>query len=196
MRIIGGQLRGRRLEGKPGPGTRPTSDRVREALASALLARGAIDDARVLDLYAGTGALSFEALSRGARDALLVERDRKQLRQIQGNVKGLGLEGRARAVALDLAKRPADVAQRLGPGPFDLVFADPPYAHIGDLMPLLDYLSEHKFLHDDALVVVESARDEAPASSGPLERVADYRYGSTSVAFYTPRRAESAGEFR
>ncbi|MBP7683736.1 MAG: RsmD family RNA methyltransferase, partial [Deltaproteobacteria bacterium] len=91
MRIVGGTLGGRRFDGPPSDLTRPTSERVREALASALDARDAIRDVRVLDLFAGTGALAFEALSRGATDACLVERDPRVVKAAQQSIAALGL---------------------------------------------------------------------------------------------------------
>ena len=113
MRIIGGRLSGRRFGALSGRGTRPTSDRVREALASALQARDAFDGACVLDLFAGTGALSFEALSRGASHAVLVDRDSRTVRQITQSAKELGLGEKVHAVRLDLLSDPASAVSKL-----------------------------------------------------------------------------------
>jgi len=183
MRIVGGDLRGRRIPVKPEPGTRPTSDRVREALGSALDARAAIRGARVLDLYSGTGALAFEALSRGAEHAVLVDSSRKVCAALRKSAAALGLEDRSQVMSLDLTKR--GVAKRLG-GPFDLVFADPPYAMASALTALFEELLPS--LAEDAIVVVESASKEPPdLASLDLAAIATYRYGDTAVAFWSPR---------
>ncbi|WP_194814691.1 16S rRNA (guanine(966)-N(2))-methyltransferase RsmD [Nocardia sp. XZ_19_385] len=149
-RIVAGQAGGRRLRVPPA-GTRPTSDRVREALFSAIDARLDLDGVRVLDLYAGSGALGLEALSRGATHALLVESDRKAAAIVQGNITDLALPG------AELRQGTvASVLQRGGAGEYDLVFSDPPYdvdteTVIGDLL----LLAEHKWLAADALIIVE-----------------------------------------
>lgn len=144
MRIVGGTAGGRRLVTPPGRATRPTPDRVREALFSAL---GDLAGRRVLDGYAGSGALGLEALSRGAAHALLVERDRAALTALRAN-----------AAALDLpAHIHAGDVRRLVSGPpeapYDLVFLDPPYAEPVD--PVLAALAEHGWLAAGADVVVE-----------------------------------------
>lgn len=122
-RIIAGDLGGRRLETPPGHNTRPTSDRVREALFGALTAAGALVDARVLDLYAGSGAVGLEACSRGAAHAVLVESHARTARLLRHNVDRLGLRGRAEVVAAGVTTLLARPATE----PFDVVFADPPY---------------------------------------------------------------------
>src|SRR5580698_8823990 len=115
MRITGGAFRSRALRAPRGQATRPTSDRVREALFGILSSAGALDGVRVLDLYAGTGALALEALSRGASDATLVEGAREALDAIRANVKSLAVEDRVRVVAGDVR----EAVRRLR-GPFDL----------------------------------------------------------------------------
>lgn len=185
MRIVGGALRGRRFPAPKGEGTRPTSERVREALASALEARGGIAGARVLDLFAGSGALAFEALSRGADHAVLVEADRKVQRGLKQSAAALGLEARVTLRRDDLfgAKAPAALAAL---GPFDLVFADPPYARLGELGPLLEGLAGA--LSADALVAIERAsKDSLPAH--PFRVAASYRYGDTAVDLLSPQPA-------
>ena len=178
-RIVGGRLGGRRFSAPPGKGTRPTSERVREALASALGAREAFRG-RVLDLYAGSGALAFEALSRGAEAAVLVERDRRVVRQLRSSVQELGLEGRARVVGLDLGSRGA-AARVAALGPFALVFADPPYALADGLPGLLSSLRAS--LAAGAFVVVEHGPEVSPGPWPPfLALEGAYRYGSTSLA--------------
>jgi len=191
MRIVGGALGGRRFEGPPGDKTRPTSERVREALASALASRSRLEGARVLDLYAGTGALAFEALSRGAASAVLVERDKLVAKALGKSIETLGLASRARVALLDLHL--ASVTSRLKAlGPFDLVFADPPYAEIDAASVLLGQLVANAVLADDAFVVVEYARKHPPKSIPSLASVADYEYGDTSISFFRTSPGMSA----
>src|SRR5436190_17141809 len=154
VRVIAGSARGRRLVVPEGDHVRPTKDMVREAMFSALDARGAIVDAFVLDLFAGTGALAIEALSRGAERAVLVEHDQLARGAIASNLKTLGFDDAAKLVGID-AKRfvhgapPADA-------PFDLVFIDPPYNATGDddVVELLTALEAPGWLAADAIVTV------------------------------------------
>lgn len=122
IRIIAGQWRGRKLAVPAGLDTRPTADRTRETLFSMLVSRlGSFDGLRVADLYAGSGALAFEALSRGAASAVLVEQDRAALDAIQANAAALGASGRISVRAMSASRLPREAG-------FDLVLADPPYA--------------------------------------------------------------------
>lgn len=184
MRVVAGELKGRQLKAVPGRGTRPTSDRVREALFAVLGER--VEGAWVLDLFAGTGALAIEALSRGARGAVLVEQAAGAAGVIRENLRALGLEGVA---TLRRTKAEAYLrASALQDGPFDLVFLDPPYGlPVGVLAGLLARLADGA-LRDGALVVVEAAaRAEAPpwpAGFAP-ERVR--RYGDTALHLATFR---------
>jgi 16S rRNA (guanine966-N2)-methyltransferase len=179
-RIIAGAHGGRTLRTPPGSGTRPTSDRVREALFSALDARDAVRGSHVLDLYAGSGALGLEAVSRGARSAVLVESDRRAAATITANVRTLGLDAvrvRTSTVAAALA---AD------PGPdeaADLVLVDPPYDVPEEaLAAVLERLGAG-WLAPGGLVVVErSSRSPEPAWPDGLERDGRARrYGETTV---------------
>jgi 16S rRNA (guanine966-N2)-methyltransferase len=177
-RIIAGTAGGRRLSVPAGRDTRPTSDRAREGLFGTILAiRGPLDGARVLDLYAGSGAVGLEALSRGAADGLLVESDARAARVIRGNIEALRLPG-----ARLLADRVERVLAR-GPGdhpPRDLVFADPPYAAPdAEVQRVLGALRGRGWLAPGALVVVERA-----TRSGTL----------TWPAGYTPERSRDYGE--
>jgi 16S rRNA (guanine966-N2)-methyltransferase len=161
-RIVAGEAGGRRLAVPPGRGTRPTADRTREGLFSSVTAlRGTLAGARVLDLYAGSGAVGLEALSRGADDVLLVESDARAARVIRGNIEALGLPG-----ARLLADRVERVLAR-GPGeypPRDLVFADPPYAAPDtEVQRVLTALLGHGWLAPGAVAVIERS-----ARSGPL----------------------------
>jgi 16S rRNA (guanine966-N2)-methyltransferase len=177
MRVIAGRLGGRRLVAPRGLATRPTTDRVREALFSAL---GPLSGARVLDLFAGTGALGIEALSRGASRAVFVESARPAIAALRENLQALDLGAVTRVLAQPAAKPiPA------GEGPFDLVFADPPYAALAELPPLLAALA----LAPGARVIVEHAsRDAAPAVAG-LEARPTRVYGDTAITVY-----DAAGE--
>ncbi|QLY29951.1 16S rRNA (guanine(966)-N(2))-methyltransferase RsmD [Nocardia huaxiensis] len=176
-RIVAGTAGGRRLRVPPA-GTRPTSDRVREALFSLLHARMDFDGARVLDIYAGSGALGLEALSRGASHALLVESDRKAAAVIRGNIGDLGLPGadlRQGTVSSVLATPPS--------APYDLIFSDPPYAlEVSDVVADLTALSENGWLHEDSLIVVErSTRSpEIPWPAGYLPQKSR-TYGETRI---------------
>lgn len=179
MRIVGGALSGRRFAGPKGDATRPTAERVREAMFSALEARGAVEGRRVLDLYAGTGALAFEALSRGAREALSVDRDARAVRAMEADARALGLSATHRALVLDLGRKGA--LDRLG-GPFELVLADPPWADLARAAEALGALVAGGLLTAAGrLVVVHEARDPAPAIAG-LALEAAYRYGDSAVA--------------
>jgi len=188
-RIVAGAAGGRRLSVPAGRGTRPTADRAREGLFATILAlRGPLEEARVLDLYAGSGAVGLEALSRGASDVLLVESDARAARVIRRNVDTVGLPG-ARVVA-DRVER---VLAR-GPGgdpPWDVVFADPPYsapdtevqrmlAALRDGGPRPDGSYPHGgWLAPGALVIVERG-----TRSGPF----------AWPAGYTPERSRGYGE--
>ena len=182
MRIVGGLAKGRRLAA-PASATRPTSDRVRESLFNALESRMALSGARVLDLFAGTGAVGLEALSRGAAEAVLVEKDRRALEVLRKNVAAVGLPGArvvGRAVAAYLAEPPEE--------PFDLVFADPPYAIDGTAFAGVVAQLE-KWLAADAFVVVEygARNDLGAACSTLLTSVLERRYGDTVLWYGRPR---------
>ena len=187
MRIVGGELRGRRLESPRGHKTRPTSERVREALASALAARDALVDARVLDVFAGTGALGLEALSRGAAALVAVDVDRNALACIRRNVSALGLDARAHVLPLDLSAPRAALArglERTGVPPFSLVFADPPYALAERAGALLLHLHGAGLLAAQAIVAIEHARRAPPALPEGFAVLARYDYGDTSVQLW------------
>jgi len=187
MRIVGGALRGRRLESPRGDKTRPTSERVREALASALDARGALAGARVLDVFAGTGALGLEALSRGADALVAVDVDRNALACIRRNVSALGLGDRAHVLPLDLSSARSSLAKgltRTGVPPFSLIFADPPYALAAQASELLAGLNSAGLFAPGAIVALEHARRAAPALPEGFAELASYDYGDTSVQLW------------
>lgn len=153
-RVIAGAAGGRRLAVPPGNGTRPTSDRAREGLFSTwqALLGGPLDGERVLDLYAGSGAVGLEALSRGAGHTLLVEADARAVRTVRDNVRALGLPGaEVRAGKAEQVVRAAPPQE-----PYDLVFLDPPYAvPDDDLREILLTLRSRGWLAEGALVTVE-----------------------------------------
>jgi 16S rRNA (guanine966-N2)-methyltransferase len=182
MRIIAGTLGGRRLKAPPGDATRPTADRVREALFSILGPPPA--GARVLDLCAGAGGLGLEALSRGAAGAVFVDSDRRALAALRANLAALGLEGTSQVHAGDART----VLRRLA-GTFHWVFADPPYrSGLADL--LVDDLSDGRLLGAGAVVVIEHDRRLPPAERhGCLVRTDLRRYGDSELSFFR-RRSE------
>ena len=183
MRITGGIHRSRPLRAPRGAATRPTSDRVREALFSIVAGEREIADARVLDLYAGTGALGLEALSRGAAEATLVESARDALAAIRANVDALGLADRVRIVGAAVERAPSLLA---GSAPYDLVFADPPYADATTRAPrALAALATAGLFAAHARVILEHAsRDPSPAIAG-LALETTRRYGDSALGFYT-----------
>ena len=189
MRIVAGTWRGRQLASPAGDVTRPTSDRVREALASALEARGAFAGARVLDLFAGTGALGLEALSRGAASLLCVEHDKSALRCLRDNVATLGAGDRCQVLALDLLGPVATVCGRLehsGLSPFSLVLADPPYALADDAVRLIAELHARGLFAPDALVAVEHDSKHPLPLPAAFRELARYAWGDTRVALWQP----------
>ena len=172
MRVVAGEFKGRRLHTARGSRTRPTSDRVREALFSML---GDVSGARVLDLYAGSGALGIEALSRGAESAVFVERDQAALAALRRNLDAVGARAEVRR---------QDVVRFLArpKGTFDLVFCDPPYddapavaAPFAGALPTL--------LGDDARIVTES--DKRNPLLLPLPLLVERTYGDTRVAIHS-----------
>lgn len=173
---MAGKAGGRRLKVPP-RGTRPTSERVREALFNALDVAGELDGARVLDLYAGSGALGLEALSRGAADAWFVEADRRAADVLRGNIADVGLGGTVRAAPVEA------VVAAPAPLPFDLVLADPPYAvDATALGRMLTALGEGGWLGEGALVVIErAARDGAPGWPPGFTPTREKRYGDTAL---------------
>ncbi|MFJ4338040.1 16S rRNA (guanine(966)-N(2))-methyltransferase RsmD [Streptomyces sp. NPDC088915] len=192
-RVIAGTAGGRRLAVPPGNGTRPTSDRAREGLFStweALL--GTLDGTRVADLYAGSGAIGLEALSRGAAHALLVEADPRAARTIRENVRAIGLPGAelrtGKAEQIVTGPAPAD--------PYDLVFLDPPYAvEDAGLREILLTLRSGGWLSEDALVTVERSTRGGefgwPAGFEPLRA---RRYGEGT--FWYGRAASTCEDAR
>jgi 16S rRNA (guanine(966)-N(2))-methyltransferase RsmD len=184
MRIIAGRLRGRTLLAPPGHATRPTTDRVREALFNLLAARRSLEGARVLDLFAGTGALGLEALSRGAAAAVFVEAHAPTLRRARRNAEALGVAAACtflRADAVAWLRRPAAVR-------FDLVFADPPYDL--DALPALPDLARPHLSPGGLFALEHDARHDF-ASHPAL--VVSRPYGRTVVSIFDGRCSMDEG---
>ena len=183
MRIVAGSLKGRSIVAPEGQGTRPTSDRARQAIFNVLEHAAwsePLDGMRVIDLYAGSGALGFEALSRGAAFALFVETDDEARGAIRENADVYGLMGRTRVhrrSAVDLGPRPGPIAEA-----FDLAFLDPPYGKgLGE--QTLAKLLEGLWLKPGALVVFERGSDEPEIDTPGYERLDARDYGAARVLF-------------
>lgn len=172
MRIIAGQWRGRRLQPLKGKGVRPTTDRVRESWMAAL--GDAVMEARILDLFAGSGALGLEALSRGALQVTFVEKTRGALQALQGNVEALGAGDRCHVVRGDAMA----FVRRLGPSDFDLVLADPPY-DTRFATELLMLFANKPFAR--AIWVEHRSKEPVPSLPGLRQR----RYGDTTLSILT-----------
>ncbi len=185
MRISGGIHRSRLLASPRGASTRPTSDRVREALFSILESRGAIAGARVVDFYAGTGALGLEALSRGAEFATFVESDRRALEALARNVDSLRERKRTRVLSQPVMRAATTTLANDGAA---LVFFDPPYAEVASgegIAKLLDAVTKHHVVRDGATLVLEHAsRDEFRPITPALCETDARTYGDTTLKFY------------
>lgn len=180
VRIVGGSLGGRVLRAPTGAATRPTSEKVRQALFNIL---GDVTGDHVLDLFAGTGALGFEALSRGAASATFVDLARPALNVIRENLAALGVADRATLVAGDAI---ALAARQVPPAPWRVVFVDPPYRT--DLAVRAVTALPIAHLADRAVIVIEHDRRNAPPDLvGSLLRTDERRYGDTFLSFYEVR---------
>lgn len=179
MRIISGSLKGRRLAAPAGLSTRPTADRIKESVFNILADRTATT--RVLDLFAGSGALGIEALSRGASHAVFIDRAKTALSVLKRNIHDLGLTERTRVLNWDIRRNLNCLTS--GPGGFDLVFMDPPY-DTDAVNPTLNSLVQSRVLSADALIVVEHSQREAIVGPhGALTLTDQRRFGKTLVSF-------------
>lgn len=187
LRVVGGEFRGRGLQTPPGLATRPTSDRARQAVFNILehagwAERALIDEARVLDAFAGTGAMGIEALSRGAQDAVFIEQDRAALQALKGNIATFGLGGRTQVIVQDatrLAQKPLHILPRT------LVFLDPPYGkNLGT--PCVAALQRGGWLAAGAVIVMEMAKKEPePLPEGfDIKDTRDYGVARVTFAVY------------
>ena len=178
MRVTGGVAGGTTLQSPKSPGVRPTTDRVRSALFNILAGFG-LEDVRVVDLYAGTGSLGIEALSRGAAHADFVEADRRQTDVVRENLRRTKLDARATVHRADVRQ----AIEALAPG-YDYVLMDPPYT---EPFPadVVERIGDLGLLAEDGVVVVgHASRVDAPERCGALERWQDRRYGDATLAFY------------
>jgi 16S rRNA (guanine966-N2)-methyltransferase len=188
VRVTGGRLAGRRFRAPRGAAVRPTADRVRESLFASL---PSLEGARVLDLYAGSGALGIEALSRGAAHAVFVERARAAAACLEANLDALGLRGASRVVRADVRATLGRLAREAGR--FDLILADPPY---GDprLGAVLRALAAAELLAPEGTLVLETSWRHPPGDALGLGPVGERRYGETLVRFYERAAGRGARE--
>lgn len=197
MRLTGGADRGRKLKAPRGLRTRPTAAKIREAIFNIL---GPPPEGAVLDLFAGTGALGLEALSRGARKVVFVERDRHALTVLRQNLRELGFEGRSTVIGADVCTGIRRLASSLAVGDdaraaahsseerFSWVFMDPPYAN--DVEDILAELADKDLLAGCAVVIVEHDKRHRPAGSiGGLFLTDRREYGDTELSFYRSGRS-------
>ncbi len=191
VRIVGGNLGGRVLRAPSGAATRPTSEKVREAVFAILGSSGfggPVAGAHVLDLFAGTGALGLEALSRGAAHATFVDSARSAVTAIRNNLRALGVADRATVVAGDAV---VSAARHAPAAPWRLVFVDPPYR--SDLATRAVAALPSDRLSADAVVVIEHDRHNAPPDQvGSLLRTDQRRYGDTLISFFAAPRGVPA----
>lgn len=192
MRIVSGSARGKRLATFTDNTVRPTPDRVREALFSILFSRlGPLEGKAVLDLFAGTGALALEALSRGARRAVLVDQGTEAARLIPTNLQTCRLQERATFLRSDVLQA---LPRLHRDGAFDLIFLDPPYGR-GLVSQVVAAIDELGLLADGGLVCAEADRkDDVPDAVGGLCRVETRRYGTTAIHLFTQQPDESSHE--
>ncbi len=183
MRVIAGAVRGKRLATLTGTQTRPTADRVREALFSILYSTiGSLEGKKVLDLFAGSGAVAIEALSRGAEHAWIVENAQRALAIIEKNLISCRFSGHATVISRDALLALPLLADQ---GPFDIIFVDPPY-HSGIALKMLKTIASGHFLSGQGLLVLEvDAKEELPECCGNLCRSDRRRYGSTMLHMYS-----------
>jgi 16S rRNA (guanine966-N2)-methyltransferase len=185
MRIIAGTLKGRRLDAPTWDGLRPTSDKLRETLFNVISAR--IDGARVLDGYAGTGAVGLEALSRGASHVTFVERDPRAGRLIGENARRCGLADGYTILRADVT----DALRRQVAGPFDIIFLDPPYAGV-DWRQAVSMAARR--LTAEGLLVFEHAAREPVADVAGARLVRQLRSGDSALAFFERAAPDAGGE--
>jgi 16S rRNA (guanine966-N2)-methyltransferase len=188
MRIVAGRFRGRPLAAPRGLATRPTIDRAREALFQIL---GPLDGAMTVDFYAGTGALGIEALSRGARHAVLVEADRSAIVAIRKNIERLGIAEEATIIARPVERCGAELARF---APIDLVLADPPWKDSGPAAVLVARTVQELLSDDARLVLGHPSQEpvELPAELG-FERVDIRKYGGSGLSFFSKSTVNSPG---
>ena len=182
MRVIAGTFRSRPLQAPRGLSTRPTSDRLRETLFN-MLGPGVVG-ARFADLYAGSGAVGIEAISRGATDVLFAEKNPGAIAAIRGNLRTLGIGG---GFEIDFGGVSALLKRLAGGKPLDIVFLDPPYEEAEEYQRTLSTLGEGTLLHADSLVIAEHTRKQPLLDRyGVLRRTRTRLQGDASLSFYAP----------
>ena len=191
MRIIAGKYRSRLLKSLKGAALRPTSDRLRETLFNVLGER--VAGSRFLDLFAGTGAVGIEALSRGAAESLFVENHKPAVALIRRNLESLGILGGAQVLSLDALRGLEKIGRQhhATDRPFDFVFLDPPYAETGQYERILGFLGAALFLAPGSLVIAEHRRTQTlPQHFGRLLQTRLLRQGDAALAFFQHETAE------
>jgi len=182
MRVIAGTFRSRQLKSLKGLALRPTSDRLRETLFNVLGA--AVGGSRFLDLFAGTGAIGIEAVSRGAASVVLVENHAPAVRLIRENIASLEISSHTRVISGDVSASLAALAREKAP-PFDFVFLDPPYALERQYELVLGVLAESALIAEESIVVAEHRKSVTLAAVfGRLQRVRELRQGDAALSFY------------
>ncbi len=187
IRIIAGRFGGRRLETMEATGLRPTTDRVRESIFNIVSSRLNLDGVHVLDIFAGTGALGLEALSRGAGTCDFIERDRRTATLIRRNIGNLGLgDDQARVLVGDVMEGLATTYER-----YDLILADPPYASTS-FDSIVRCIAERRLLLPGGLLVLEHRAGMAPPVPGGFRPVLERSFGDTAIALYQGPQIEQA----
>jgi 16S rRNA (guanine(966)-N(2))-methyltransferase RsmD len=185
MRVIAGTYRSRVLKSLKGNALRPTSDRLRETLFNIL--GSAVDNCRFIDVFAGTGAVGIEALSRGASQAVFIESHAPAATLIRRNMESLGISSQALVLPLDAIRGLEKLTARnkASNPPFDFVFLDPPYARVEEYTRVLHFLASAPFLRDGSVVIAEHSRKvELPAQTGKLGRTRTVRQGDVALTFF------------
>ena len=192
MRIIAGKFRSRQLKSLKGLALRPTSDMLRETLFNILGPR--VAGSRFLDLFAGTGALGIEAISRGAISAVFVENHPAAVRLIRENLASLEINAEARIIASAVAPALAKL-QSEHAAAFDFIFLDPPYVNEKDYKATLRALENSSLIAESTIVIAERHKSfELPASLGQFEQVRILRQGDAALAFYRPSNTENGSK--
>ena len=181
MRVTGGELRGRKLKTTPGMTARPTTDKIRQAIFNILMHD--IIDSKVLDLFAGSGALGIEALSRGADSAVFIENGRAQAAVIRENLKSLGLEGDILNSDFRSACSLLGETGKTG-RKFDIIFADPPYTEFSPT-EIIDTVLQYNLLADTGFLIIEH-RAGHDKNNGRMKLIKERKFGQTEVSIYVP----------
>ncbi len=180
MRVIAGELRGRKLQELEGMNIRPTSDRVKESLFNMLGTR--VYDSEFLDLFAGTGGIGIEAYSRGAAKIVFIDESTKSIQVLKGNLEKLKVEQRVEVYNTDYVNAIHKLSQE-GRG-FDIIFVDPPYLK-GFAQNALSHISDKGILKEEGMVIIEhDIQDDMPEAAGSLQLQRQKKYGNTMLSFY------------